>query len=117
MNDRVIDPPPIFDIESLERLIDLAEVPATLPVLAGIVPLRDFKHAEYLQHEVPGVTLPESLLERMWTARESANETGLAIARELVERVKSGGRLRGVVLSSATGDVIELSELVREASS
>jgi homocysteine S-methyltransferase len=109
--------PPIFDIEGLERLMDLAEVPATLPVLAGIMPLRDFKHAEYLQHEVPGVQLPEALLERMWTARESANETGLAIARELIQRVKSGGRLRGVVLSSAPGDVIELSTLVREATS
>ena len=94
-----------------------AEVPATLPVLAGIMPLRDFKHAEYLQHEVPGVQLPEALLERMYTAREESSETGLAIARELIERARSGGRLRGVVLSSAPGDVIELSALVREATS
>ena len=109
--------PPVFDIDGLERLLELADVPATLPVLAGIMPLRDFKHAEYLQHEVPGVTLPEALLERMWTARESANETGLAIAQELMARVKSGGRLRGVVLSSAPGDLSELSALVREATS
>jgi homocysteine S-methyltransferase len=110
--------PPVFDIEGLERLMDLAEVPASLPVLAGIMPLRDFKHAEYLQHEVPGVTLPQALLERMWTAHESATETGLEIARELIERARSSGRLRGVVLSSAPGgDVIELSGLVREATS
>ena len=45
--------------------MDAAGVPATLPVLLGVMPLRDFKHAEYLQHEVPGVSLPEALLERM----------------------------------------------------
>ena len=109
--------PAVFDIEALEKLMDAAAVPATLPVLAGIMPLRDFKHAEYLQHEVPGVTLPEAMLERMWTARELAGETGLAIARELIERARSGGRLRGVVLSSAPGDISELSALVREATS
>jgi homocysteine S-methyltransferase len=109
--------PPVFDIDGLERLLELADVPAKLPVLAGIMPLRDFKHAEYLQHEVPGAQLPEALLERMYTAREESSETGLAIARELIQRAQSGGKLRGVVLSSAPGDVIELSALVREATS
>src|SRR4029079_19403923 len=86
--------PPVFDIEGLERLMELADVPATLPVLAGIMPLRDFKHAEYLQHEVPDAHLPEALLERMYTAREESSETGLTIARELIQRARSGGRLR-----------------------
>ena len=65
-------------------------------MLLGVMPLRDFHHAEYLQHEVPGMpSLPEALLERMYTAREESSETGQAIARELIQRAHSGGLLRG----------------------
>ena len=109
--------PPVYDVEALERLMDAARVPADLPVLLGVMPLRDFNHAEYLQHEVPGVLLPEQLLERMWKAREDAPAIGREIARELIEAARRGGRLRGVVISSANNEVDEMTALVREASS
>jgi homocysteine S-methyltransferase len=109
--------PPVFDVAALERLMDAARVPADLPVLLGVMPLRDFNHAEYLQHEVPGVSLPEQMLERIWKAREDAPAIGREIARELIEQARKGGRLRGVVISSANNEVDELTGLVREASS
>jgi 5,10-methylenetetrahydrofolate reductase len=109
--------PPIFEIATMERLMDAARVPADLPVLAGVMPLRDFNHAEYLQHEVPGVSLPEQILERMWKAREDAPAIGREIARELIDEARKGGRLRGVVISSANSEVAEMIGLVREASS
>ena len=109
--------PPLFDVEALERLIDAVGVPQTVPVLLGVMPLRDFNHAEYLQHEVPGVSVPEPVLDRMWAARGSAAAVGREIAAELIRRAKEGGRIRGVVLSSASGSIDELVALLREVSS
>jgi methionine synthase / methylenetetrahydrofolate reductase (NADH) len=109
--------PPVYDVGSLEKLLEVAEVGDEVPVLLGVMPLRDFNHAEYLQHEVPGVWLPEDLLERMWRARENAAVEGRAIARELIEQAHASPRLRGVVLSSSINDVLELTGLIREVAS
>jgi methionine synthase / methylenetetrahydrofolate reductase (NADH) len=109
--------PPVYDVGALERLMDAARVPPELPVLLGVMPLRDFNHAEYLQHEVPGVSLPDQMLERMWKAHEDAPAIGREIARELIDEARKGGRLRGVVISSVNNEVDELKGLVREASS
>ena len=109
--------PAIYDVEALERLMDAAGVPGELPVLLGVMPLRDFNHAEYLEHEVPGVSVPESMLERMWRAREDAPAEGRAIARELIEQARAGKRVRGVVLSSAGSDIEEMRGLMHEVRS
>jgi homocysteine S-methyltransferase len=109
--------PPVYDIPALETLMDAAKVPENLPVLAGVMPLRDFNHAEYLQHEVPGVSLPETYIERMWRARDDGAVEGRAIARELIDQVRASKRLRGVVLTSSANDVIELTGLMREVTS
>jgi homocysteine S-methyltransferase len=109
--------PPVYDIAALERLIDAARVPDDVPVLAGLMPLRDFNHAEYLLHEVPGILLPEAALERMWRARENAAEEGRAIARELIRQAKESSKIRGVVLTSSVNEVSELTTLMREVTS
>ena len=92
-------------------------MPDDLPVLLGVMPLRDFNHAEYLQHEVPGIILPEETLERMWRAREDAAAEGRAIALELIEAAKASTRIRGVVLTSSVNEIGELSGLMQEVSS
>jgi homocysteine S-methyltransferase len=109
--------PPVFDVGALERLMDAAGVPEELPVLLGVMPLRDFKHAEYLRHEVPGMTVPDALLDRMERAGPAAAAEGRAIALELIEEARAGRRIRGVVLSSAANDVEEMTALLREVRS
>jgi methionine synthase / methylenetetrahydrofolate reductase(NADPH) len=105
---------PVYDLEALDRMLDAMEVPAHLPVLMGITLLRDFKHAEYLQHEVRGVSIPERFLERMWMARDDAPLVGRAIARELMRGARERSRVRGVVLSPAAGSTEEVAWLLRE---
>jgi len=80
----------------------------------GVMPLRDFNHVEYLQHEVPGMSVPEALVDRMWEAREDGAEAGRRIAAELIRQARDSKRLRGVVLSSANNEAAELVNLVRE---
>ena len=106
--------PPVYDVAALERLIEAAQVPDDLPVLLGVMPLRDYNHAEYLQHEVPGILIPDEIVERMWRARDDGSSEGLRIAVELVNAARASERIRGVVLTSSVNDVGELTSLMQE---
>ena len=107
--------PPVYDLDALDWLLDAAGVPAGIPVLLGVMPLRDYPHAEYLQHEVPGMSLPAALLNRMWRVRdEDAGATGLEIAAEIIEQARQRGRVQGVVLSSAIGMVDDVAGFLEE---
>jgi homocysteine S-methyltransferase len=99
--------PPVFDVDALARLIDAAGA-GDLPMLLGVMPLRDFRHAEYLQHEVPDTAVPEALLQRMWKAGQRGAEVGLEIALELLETARARGYVHGVVVYSGTGSADEL---------
>ena len=74
-------------------------------MLAGITPLESLRHAEFLANEVPGVSVPDAVLDRMRCAEEAgrAREEGLAIARELV--VELAGRVQGLQITVASGAV------------
>ena len=58
------------------------------PVLVGILPLVSLKHANFLNHEIPGIAIPEKTINRMEKAGEHAAEEGVRIAVELIEQVK-----------------------------
>jgi homocysteine S-methyltransferase len=106
--------PPLYDLAALDRLLDAAGVPDGLPVLLGTMILRDFTHAEYLQHEVPGMAIPAPILRRMWLAREDGPLVGRQIARELISNARSRPRIAGVVLSAAEGATAEIVQLLGE---
>ncbi len=107
--------PPVFDVAALDQLLDAVGIPEGFPVLMGVMPLRDFRHAEFLNHEVPGMSLPPSVMERMLAAGDKAGEVGLQIARELIEALRTDARVRGVVLSSSTNSAEELVNLLQES--
>ncbi|HEY5274812.1 MAG TPA: bifunctional homocysteine S-methyltransferase/methylenetetrahydrofolate reductase [Acidimicrobiales bacterium] len=76
---------PLFSLEELERFVAaLRQRGSQVPVLLGVTPIRDFEHAEYLHFEVPGVTVPDEVLERMRAAGSHGAEVGRAITTELV---------------------------------
>jgi homocysteine S-methyltransferase len=82
---------PVFDVSQLERF--LREIDGVrIPVIAGIWPLVSARNAEFLANEVPGVVVPESILQRMRTAndksRDHAVAEGIAIAREMLSHVR-----------------------------
>src|SRR5574341_531926 len=58
------------------------------PVLVGILPLVSLKHANFLNHEVPGISIPDKTIQRMEKAGEHAAEEGVRIAVELIEQIK-----------------------------
>jgi len=58
-------------------------------VLAGVLPLYSARHAAYLHNEAPGVSIPESLQQRLRQAGEGAANEGVRIALELIEEMKT----------------------------
>jgi homocysteine S-methyltransferase len=104
--------PPVYDLDALERLLAAIDPPAGIPLLLGLMPLHDLRHAEYLQHEVPEMAVPPSMLQRMADAGERGPLIGRDIARELLRSARERVTIGGVVLSSAGGSAAELAALV-----
>jgi len=97
---------PVFDPAQLEKFLRQIEG-ARLPVVAGIWPLVSARNAEFLANEVPGVTVPQDVIDRMRRANEKSKEhavaEGIAIAREALDRVR--GAVQGVQVSAPFGKV------------
>jgi methionine synthase I (cobalamin-dependent)/5,10-methylenetetrahydrofolate reductase len=58
------------------------------PVLVGILPLVSLKHANFLNHEVPGISIPEATIKRLDEAGDGAAEAGVQIAVELIQQIR-----------------------------
>jgi homocysteine S-methyltransferase len=82
---------PIYDVgvarEFLERYA-AQHGPLPIPVLAGVMPLYSLRNANFLHNEVPGVSIPERLRDRIAQAGESAPEEGVRIAQELLAELQ-----------------------------
>lgn len=74
---------PVYDPKILERFLDAVRT-TRIPVLVGILPLVSFRNAEFLHNEVPGMTVPLEVRERLKKAptKERAQQAGVDIARE-----------------------------------
>ncbi len=104
---------PVFDLDLIERFVRNTSQYG-LPVIAGIWPLTSYRNAEFMVNELR-VPVPEVYMERMRAAEnaDAARAEGIAIAREMVERVR--GLVAGVQLSAPFGRyqmAIEVAEAI-----
>jgi methylenetetrahydrofolate reductase (NADPH) len=76
-------------IYSLGAFDGFMKIARTMPVyiIAGVIPLRSVKMAQFLNEKVPGITVPSDLLERLNRSADPV-ETGLEIAGEIVSGLK-----------------------------
>jgi len=97
---------PVFDVAQLEHFLDRI-AGWDLPIVAGIWPLLSYRNATFMNNEVPGVSVPDAVIERMRIASEKSREhgfrEGVAIARETLARVRE--RVAGVQVSAPLGRV------------
>jgi homocysteine S-methyltransferase len=105
---------PVFDPEQLERFLERVES-YRIPIVAGIWPLVSLRNAEFLANEVPGVSVPKAITERMREAQEKGKEAavaeGVAIAREMLARVRH--LVQGAQVSAPFGRVPVALEVFR----
>jgi methylenetetrahydrofolate reductase (NADPH) len=92
---------PIFDydrfLEWLEAL-DKRNLLDKVYILGGLIPLKSARAAHFMADEVPGVAIPPELVKRMDEAgdKEGQQEEGVAIALELIEKLKATPGLNGM---------------------
>jgi len=81
----------IFEPERIQRFHqryeELTGADFNLPVLMAVMPLHSLRQARFLNNEVPGITIPESILERIADAGDEARREGLLIAQELLDEM------------------------------
>jgi homocysteine S-methyltransferase len=95
---------PVFDLRGFERFLKRIE-PARLPVIAAVFPFESARNADFMANEVPGLFVPDALLDRMRRAIEgrAAAAEGVAIAREIAAGLS--GSVQGLHVSTQTGDI------------
>ena len=91
----------VFDADRLDIwLEELAKrnILDKVYILVGITPLKSLKMAKYMHDEVPGVVIPEAVLQRMSEADKAgkASEEGVQIALELIEQVRTRQGVHGI---------------------
>jgi homocysteine S-methyltransferase len=106
---------PVFDVGQLLSFLKRIEH-CRIPIVPGIWPLTSYRNAEFLNNEVPGVSVPDTILERMRRAPDGAAalEEGVRIAREMLEEVRP--YVQGVQVSAPFGKIphaLEVFEALR----
>ncbi len=82
-----------------------------LPVLLGVLPLHTSRHAEFLHHEVPGITIPDEVRAAMRAAGERGAEVGLEAALRLLHEMRP--LVQGAYIMPSFGRYEQSAELVR----
>jgi 5,10-methylenetetrahydrofolate reductase len=80
---------PVFDPAALEQFLDRISG-FGIPVLATLHPFESVLNAEFLANEVPGISVPDALVERMRRTNGEAEAVaeGIRIAQEIGTAVR-----------------------------
>jgi homocysteine S-methyltransferase len=101
---------PVYELESLSKLV--AALDGTgVPLLLSVNPLRSFEEADYLAHEVPGVTIPVTTLDALDKAGRGAERAvGLDLTARLLAKARS--LVSGVFLAVPDDDASSVAQLL-----
>lgn len=86
---------PVFDPQKAQEFIRSYQARwgvLDVPILAGLLPLASDRHARFLDNEVPGISIPATIIARMEAAGENGAQEGIKIATELIEELHSFAR-------------------------
>jgi methionine synthase I (cobalamin-dependent)/5,10-methylenetetrahydrofolate reductase len=101
---------PVYELDALNRLVEALDGTG-VPLLLSVAPLTSFEEADYLAHEVPGVTIPGSTLDAMERAgRSGGRVVGLELAANLLTKARP--LVGGVILTAPGDDPAALAPLI-----
>jgi methionine synthase I (cobalamin-dependent)/5,10-methylenetetrahydrofolate reductase len=81
---------PVYDVAQARTFLARYEAEYGQPelaILAGVLPLYNARHADFLHHEVPGINISEEIRQRMRAAGDQGAQEGVVMARELVQQL------------------------------
>lgn len=88
----VIFTQPLFELKVLEKFLEaIRPFQGNTKIMLGILPLRSKRHAEFLHYEVPGMSIPDWIHERIAkrTTVEAQSAEGVALCVEFLKEAKS----------------------------
>ncbi len=83
---------PVYRPDDGSRLLEAYEAKygkLNKPILVGILPLVNVRHANFLHNEVPGISIPEEIRKRIEDAGNDGVKAGVEITVELVNQLKA----------------------------
>ena len=96
----------IFDLESMKRFMDAVDkANIKTHIMAGIIPLKAAGMAKYMNENVPGIAVPQDMIDRLAAAAAEGKEKGvkglptklgIEMAAELIVKIKDAGLCDGV---------------------
>ena len=88
----------IFDLESFKRFMDeVDKAGIRTHIMAGIIPLKTAGMAKYMNENVPGIAVPQSMIDRLSAAAAEGKEKGIKglpmqlgieMAAEMIAKIK-----------------------------
>jgi len=96
---------PVFNLKVFENFLEQTQK-FNIPLVAGLWPLISIRNAEFMNNEVPGVDVPQSILRRMRKFegdKEAGVKEGIDIAKETLEKI--GKEIAGIQISAPFGRV------------
>lgn len=91
----------IFDPDGLDKWLeqlDKRNILGKAFIIVGVSPLKNMKVALYLNNVIPGVSIPEKIMKRIEKAGASAQEEGITIALEHIEKIRKKQGINGIHL-------------------
>ena len=103
----------ISDFDKLEKFMSQIAVDANKPILAGIFLLKSAKNAAFINKHVPGVDIPEHIINRLANAEKPLQE-GIKIAAEQVQmasKICHGVHLMAVKREDLIPQILDMAEI------
>lgn len=82
---------PVFDTTVARKFLDYlhkSHGSFPIPILMGVLPLNNPRHAAFLHHEVPGISIPDAIMERMEHAQGATDHLGVEITLDIINEMR-----------------------------
>ena len=103
----------ITDFDRLDKFMQQIAIKTDKPILAGIFLLKSAKNAKFINRNVPGVDIPQEIIDRLAAAEEPLQE-GVKIAAEQVKLARDlchGVHLMAVKKEELIPKILDLAEI------
>ena len=103
----------ITDFDKLDKFMNQIASVSDKPILAGIFLLKSAKNAKFINNYVPGVNIPDSIIQRLADAEKPLSE-GIKIAAEQVKLAQTmcqGVHLMAVKREDLIPDILDIAEI------
>ena len=101
----------VFNLGSFERWMEMVRqlhLHEKVSIIAGVTPLRSVGMANYMKKNVPGMDVPDELIDRLkGVPKEKTSEEGIRICVETIERLMGIEGVRGIhIMAIGWEDVV-----------